>query len=489
VHDYLVLQTKYDEENLINNSLPSVSYSSYGCIVNKVCVCAGYARAFCDIMNRLDIDVKYIESDGMNHAWNMVKVDGQWYHVDVTWGDAICSVDNGWENDDYDIEGRVSHKYLLLSDNGIKELNHYGWSGYNIPTASSTIYEGLFEDIDTGMFYGNSKWYFCQNGKLCCSPTDRSYTEDVLGETGCTKLYIYGGAIYYVRNNTETSEIRKVLNTGTEPLIVFNNGDNTINNKITEFIISEGQFKYTVHTVSSVNSVDTYSVRRFNVSSVVSGLSGSGCYFSFTVNFAEGTATLDGKTVMSGTVISEEGSHTLILRDTGENELSLTIIIDRTAPVVTGVSDGESYSDGCTITFNEGTATLDGKGLTNGAYVSSRGSHTLVVTDEAGNVTRITFSINTSLIPVNTDSIPEYIAFIVENIELVFAVIVGMILFCAVLNKIISSLVYRKMKKAFYLQTTQHIYQINSALYEVNNQLSWTCYLTDVTAWTFQPKN
>ncbi|NCA67740.1 MAG: hypothetical protein EOM87_06730 [Clostridia bacterium] len=489
VHDYLVLQTKYDEANYIKGSLPSVSYSSYGCIVKKVCVCAGYARAFCDIMNRLDIDVKYIESDGMNHAWNMVKVDGRWYHVDVTWGDAICSPDNGWENDDYDIEGRVSHKYLLLSDNGIKGLNHYGWSGYNVPTASSTIYEGLFEDIDTGMFYGNSKWYFCQSGKLRCSPTDRSYTNDVLGETGCTKLYIYGGAIYYVRNNTDTSEIRRVLNTGTEPLIVFDNGDNIVKNTITEFIISGGQLKYTVHSVASDKSTDTYRVKRFNASSVVSGLSDSGYYNSFTVNFEEGTAKLDGKSVASGTAVSEEGSHTLIIRDTAGNELTLNIRIDRTSPVVTGVLDGESYSDGRTILFDEGTATLDGKKFTNGSYVSSRGTHTLIVTDEAGNITKITFSLNTSHFSIDTDNVPGIISFIFENADLTIAFIVGMILFCIILKKIIASLVYRKMKKTYYRQMTESISLMNSAFNEVNNQLNWCRYLTDVAAWTFQPKN
>lgn len=51
-------------------------------------VCEGYARAFELILNELGIENIYIVGDaGGAHAWNMVKIDGQYYYVDVTWDD------------------------------------------------------------------------------------------------------------------------------------------------------------------------------------------------------------------------------------------------------------------------------------------------------------------------------------------------------------------------------------------------------------------
>lgn len=70
-----------------------------------------------------------------------------------------------------------------------------------------------------------------------------------------------------------------------------------------------------------------------------------------------------------------------------------SIILDMTAPVVTGVADGESYNSARTITFDEGIATLNGNSFINGSPVDDEGTYILVVTDAAGNSTTITFGI------------------------------------------------------------------------------------------------
>jgi hypothetical protein len=68
--------------------------------------------------------------------------------------------------------------------------------------------------------------------------------------------------------------------------------------------------------------------------------------------------------------------------------------IDKTAPIVTGVTNGTYYNSNRTITFNEGTATLNGSAFTSGTVVSNEGSYNLVVTDLAGNVTTVAFTID-----------------------------------------------------------------------------------------------
>ncbi|OPJ64379.1 Ig-like domain-containing protein [Clostridium oryzae] len=63
-------------------------------------------------------------------------------------------------------------------------------------------------------------------------------------------------------------------------------------------------------------------------------------------------------------------------------------------PVVSGVNNKGIYNANKVITFNEGTATLDGTAFTSGAIVSTEGKHTLVVIDAAGNTTTVVFTID-----------------------------------------------------------------------------------------------
>ncbi|MGE6575096.1 S-layer homology domain-containing protein [Paenibacillus xylanexedens] len=75
-------------------------------------------------------------------------------------------------------------------------------------------------------------------------------------------------------------------------------------------------------------------------------------------------------------------------------EYQSTITLDTVSPVISGVAEGGSYTSSQTITFNEGTATLNGNPFVSGTSVGANGSYVLVVTDHAGNSTTITFNIN-----------------------------------------------------------------------------------------------
>lgn len=59
--------------------------SIYGVMVNKKAVCAGYAKTMQYLLNVCGIECVYVTSD--THAWNLVKLEGDYYHLDVTWGD------------------------------------------------------------------------------------------------------------------------------------------------------------------------------------------------------------------------------------------------------------------------------------------------------------------------------------------------------------------------------------------------------------------
>jgi uncharacterized repeat protein (TIGR02543 family) len=112
------------------------------------------------------------------------------------------------------------------------------------------------------------------------------------------------------------------------------------------------------------------------------------------ITFNEATAKLDGKDYTSGTAVTIEGNHTLVVTDASRNETIVKFTIDKTPPVVTGVRNNGLYDKDVIITFNEGTAKLDGNDFTSGTKVTSEGSHTLVLTDAAGNETTVNFTID-----------------------------------------------------------------------------------------------
>lgn len=91
VHDYLVDNISYDSSISKSNI-----YNIYGALINKECVCEGYARAYKYILDELNIPCILVigtatngEGNTENHAWNYVKLNNSWYAVDTTWDDPI----------------------------------------------------------------------------------------------------------------------------------------------------------------------------------------------------------------------------------------------------------------------------------------------------------------------------------------------------------------------------------------------------------------
>ncbi len=65
------------------------SHSPYGALIEQSAVCEGYARAVQLIFSLAGLDSYYVvgQTQGGGHAWNLVKVDGNYYQLDVTWND------------------------------------------------------------------------------------------------------------------------------------------------------------------------------------------------------------------------------------------------------------------------------------------------------------------------------------------------------------------------------------------------------------------
>lgn len=88
-HDYIVDNCEYDYEAAESDEIEDNASSAYGALIEGKAICEGYARAFQLLCNELGIECVNIfgTDDGENHMWNGVKIEGDWYQVDVTWDD------------------------------------------------------------------------------------------------------------------------------------------------------------------------------------------------------------------------------------------------------------------------------------------------------------------------------------------------------------------------------------------------------------------
>lgn len=164
LHDYIVLNCEYDYDRLNSENseeLPASSYSAYGVLVERTAVCQGYALAYKYLLQEAGIECYYVSSGEMNHAWNMVKLDGSYYHVDTTWDDPVR-----------DLIGRVCHSNMFVSDKTFKEgregstSNHHDWTvSYQGEAqkilANDTKYDDYFwVDVTSPLILDNDKYYY-----------------------------------------------------------------------------------------------------------------------------------------------------------------------------------------------------------------------------------------------------------------------------------------------------------------------------------------
>lgn len=121
VHDYIVANTAYDQAQR--------EHSAYAALVKGRAVCQGYALLLYKMLNEAGVEARIISgvAGGENHAWNLVQLDGNWYHLDATWNDPIP-----------DEPGRVLYDYYNRTDEQMRET--HTWEEGEYPEAD-TEYE------------------------------------------------------------------------------------------------------------------------------------------------------------------------------------------------------------------------------------------------------------------------------------------------------------------------------------------------------------
>ena len=127
VHDLICGNVEYSYETLDNfKKYSSVSNTILGVLFYKTAVCEGIALTFKLLLNMLDIKciVAMGKLEGEFHAWNVVKIDGQSYHVDVTQDLSVA-------------KGVISYDYFNLTDEDVSKTHAFF---YKFPVCNSDKY-------------------------------------------------------------------------------------------------------------------------------------------------------------------------------------------------------------------------------------------------------------------------------------------------------------------------------------------------------------
>jgi len=132
IHDYLVENCEYDMDAVNGNEIKPESFTAYGALCLGVAVCEGYAEAASILLNRAGVETKIITgaSKGVGHAWNLVKIDGEFYHLDITWDDPYQA----------DEKCGIRYYYFNLTDADISSDHQWDESKYEACTAKEYNY-------------------------------------------------------------------------------------------------------------------------------------------------------------------------------------------------------------------------------------------------------------------------------------------------------------------------------------------------------------
>ena len=207
------LTTDYDKEIAIHNfitdnfqygpldmgNVPQRAHSITGFVFDGQGICEAYANTFYVMGKMAGLDVSIItgSANNVSHMWNQIKLDGEYYHVDVTSDDPTPDVPN-----------RERYTFFNVSDDIISQT--HSWERSEFPACTSDKYnyytlnnyiihseQELKDFINTQLNSGNTSFTFRTEGYTISGPdTIRYYTTgkgfssiNITGEYGKENTY------------------------------------------------------------------------------------------------------------------------------------------------------------------------------------------------------------------------------------------------------------------------------------------------------------
>ncbi|MCH5248638.1 MAG: hypothetical protein J1E98_01830 [Lachnospiraceae bacterium] len=167
IYEYLINHTEYSDSSDNNQNICSV-------FIDGKSVCQGYAKATQYLLQRVGLKAELVlgeVSTGEGHAWNLVEIDGNWYYVDTTWGDASYQTVGKGQDHSEDKIPTINYDYLCVTteqlnkthtiDNVVElphctsmDANYYVREGLYLLSVDEEQLSNIFKDgYDKGRTY------------------------------------------------------------------------------------------------------------------------------------------------------------------------------------------------------------------------------------------------------------------------------------------------------------------------------------------------
>lgn len=175
IHDQIAARCVYESGQHASDA--------YGCLVEGIAQCEGYAKALCYVARRAGMDVMCVTGTserGVRHVWNIANIDGAYYNIDLTW------------DDDDVYRGAVSHRYYAVPDARFGKHVQDG-EGYQPPRCTA-----------------DAENYFLKNGRIlheaaqmgvCCQMWAAG--EATMLEFYCKSVETYQAVVADLRGGTQ----------------------------------------------------------------------------------------------------------------------------------------------------------------------------------------------------------------------------------------------------------------------------------------------
>lgn len=144
LHDYLIRSVSQGQVTSTSSTQESCELNSaYGALVNGAATSKGYSAAYRLLLSRAGISCDYATAIDGSCRWNMLQLDGEWYHVDAAGDDP--APDAGFSSE-------VSHARYLLSDNEMVSLGYTKWdteyeAANNYPAYDYPVFDSIAERV------------------------------------------------------------------------------------------------------------------------------------------------------------------------------------------------------------------------------------------------------------------------------------------------------------------------------------------------------
>ena len=184
-------------------------YTAYGLLTNGQSVCEGYAWAYNVLMHDLGVESYVVTSKENDHSWNLVKIDGEYYHVDVTWDNTKAG----------EYLGRVWHESLLRCSPDMVSSGHthnshdwlttLGTNGYDMAARSYRYNDAFWVNSYTRIFPFMDGWLVKPKGRtgqfqyytFDRSTRDYSYVQNIAEDTSKWHNYSDNESTFFVEND------------------------------------------------------------------------------------------------------------------------------------------------------------------------------------------------------------------------------------------------------------------------------------------------